>query len=140
MGGMRILIAEYASTFAIGGTCEIEGRAMLSALAGSFARAGHEVVYPTSGPAIGAGRPILLKHPEEFEQVLGTAKVDAGLLIAPDGMQPRFLEILEEKAANLGSSPAAASLCADKLLCTQRLKESGVPVADIVPGPEPCEA
>jgi len=136
---MKILVAEYASAVGLGGTCELEGRAMLSALAGSFARAGHEVVYPTSGPAIGAGRPILLKHSVDFEQVLGTAKADAGLLIAPDGMQPRFLEILEENTANLGSSPAAASLCADKLLCTQRLKESGVPVADIVPGPEPCE-
>jgi tyramine---L-glutamate ligase len=136
---MRILVAEYASAVALGGTCELEGRGMLSTLAGSFERAGHEVVYPTYGPAIGAGRPILLKRPEDFEQVFRRAKADAGLAIVPDSMQPHFLEILEENTANLGSSPAAARLCADKLLCTNRLKESGVPVADIVPGPEPCE-
>jgi predicted ATP-grasp superfamily ATP-dependent carboligase len=75
----------------------------------------------------------------EFEEVLRTTKVDAGLLIAPDEMLPKFLEILEKNTVNLGCSPAAASLCADKLLCTQRLKENGVPVAEIVTGPEPCE-
>ena len=136
---MLILVAEYASAVGLGGTCELEGRAMLSTLADSFERAGHEVVYPTSGPAIGAGRPLLLQRPDDFETVLDKTRVDAGLLIAPDGMQPHFLEILEENTVNLGSSPAAASLCADKLLCTQRLKEGGVPVADIVPGLEPCE-
>ena len=136
---MRILVAEYASAVGLGGTCELEGRAMLSTLAGSFERAGHEVVYPTSGPTIGAGKPILLKRPEEFEQILQSTKVDAGLLIAPDEMQPKFLEILEKNTVNLGCSPAAASLCADKLLCTQKLKDNGVPVAEIVSGPEPCE-
>lgn len=136
---MNILVAEYASAVGMGGTCELEGRAMLSALAGSFERAGHDVVYPTSGPTIKAGKPILLKRPEEFEQILRSTKVDAGLLIAPDEMQPKFLEILEGNTVNLGCSPAAASLCADKLLCTQRLKENGVPVAEIVAGPEPCE-
>lgn len=136
---MKILVAEYASAAALGGTCELEGRAMLSTLVGSFERAGHEVVYPTSGPTIGAGKPILLKSPEEFEEVLRSTKVDAGLLIAPDEMQPKFLEILEKNTVNLGCSPVAANLCADKLLCTQRLKENGVPVAEIVTGPEPCE-
>lgn len=136
---MKILVAEYASAAALGGTCEVEGRAMLSTLAGSFERAGHEVVYPTSGPTIGAGKPILLKRQEEFEKILRSTTADAGLLIAPDEMQPKFLEILEKNTMNLGCSPAAASLCADKLLCTQKLKENGVPVAEIVAGPEPCE-
>lgn len=136
---MRLLVAEYASGAALGGTCELEGRAMLSTLVGSFERAGHEVVYPTSGPTIGAGKPIFLKRPVEFEQILRSTTVDAGLLIAPDEMLPKFLEILEKNTVNLGCSPAAASLCADKLLCTQRLKENGVPVAEIVAGPEPCE-
>ncbi|MGD0951339.1 MAG: ATP-grasp domain-containing protein [Methanotrichaceae archaeon] len=87
----------------------------------------------------GAGKPILLKRPEEFEQILRSTKVDAGLLIAPDEMQPKFLEIPEKNTVNLGCSPTAASLCADKLLCTQALARAGVPVAEIVAGPEPCE-
>jgi predicted ATP-grasp superfamily ATP-dependent carboligase len=71
--------------------------------------------------------------------LLESMKVDACLLIAPDNLQPYFLEILEKNTANLGCSPAAASLCADKLLCTQKLKDNGVPVAEIVEGPETFE-
>jgi len=108
-------------------------------LAGSFERAGHEVVYPASELTINVGKPIFLKGEEEFENVLATAEVDAGLLIAPDGMQPHFLEILEKNTVNLGSSPEVARLCADKLLCTQALARAGVPVAEIVDKPEPCE-
>ena len=136
---MKILIAEYASAASLGGTCELEGRAMLATLAGSFERAGHEVVYPTSELTINVGKPIFLKGEEEFENVLATAEVDAGLLIAPDGMQPHLLEILEKNTVNLGSSPEVARLCADKLLCTQALARAGVPVAEIVDKPEPCE-
>lgn len=136
---MRILVAEYASAVGMGGTCEVEGRAMLSVLAESFQRSGHDVVYPTSGPAIKSGQPIMLERSEEFEEVLASAKVDAGLLIAPDDMQPRFLEILEKNTVNLGCSPEVARLCADKLECTRKLKESGVSVVDIVEKPEPCE-
>lgn len=136
---MKILVAEYASAAGLGGTCELEGRAMLSTLAGSFERSGHNVIYPTCGLAIGAGKPVIMRRPDEFEEVLRTAEVDAGLLIAPDEMQPGLLKILEENTINLGCSPAAASLCADKLLCTQALARSGVPVAEIVGGPEPCE-
>lgn len=136
---MRILVAEYASAVGMGGTLELEGRAMLSTLAESFERSGHNVVYPTFGPTIGAGQPILLKHSQEFEQILGSAKADAGLLIAPDDLQPHLLEVLEKNTVNLGCSPAAAKLCADKLRCTERLKQSAVPVAEIVDKPEPCE-
>ena len=136
---MRILVAEYASAVGLGGTCELEGRAMLSTLAGSFERAGHEVVYPTHGPKIEASDYILVDDQAEFELLLESIKVDAALLIAPDEMQPKFLEILEENTVNLGCSPDAARLCADKLLCTQTLKENGVPVAEIVAGPEPCK-
>ncbi len=136
---MKILVAEYASAVGMGGTCEVEGRAMLSTLAGSFERAGHQVAYPTSGPTIAAGKPIMISSPEEFEEALQAAKVDAGLLIAPDEMQPHFLDVLEESTVNLGCGPAAAKLCADKLLCTQAMARAGVPVAEIVPSPEPCE-
>ena len=135
---MKILVAEYASAAALGGTCEVEGRAMLSTLASSFVRAGHVVLYPTSGPTIGAGRPIPMKGEEDFESALD-CKADAGLLIAPDGMQPHLLEILEKNTVNLGASPAAARLCADKLLCTRALAQAGVPVAEIVDRPDPME-
>lgn len=136
---MKILVAEYASAVGMGGTCEVEGRAMLSALVGSLERAGHMVAYPTHGPKIGAGDFILVDDQAEFEVLLESIKVDAGLLIAPDEMLPRFLEILEENTVNLGCSPDAARLCADKLKCTQVLAQAGVPVAEIVPVPEPCE-
>jgi len=78
---MKILIAEYASALGLGGTCEQEGRAMLATLASSFEKAWHEVIYPTSGPTVEAGRPILIKGEEEFEGVLAS-KADAGRLIA----------------------------------------------------------
>lgn len=136
---MKILIAEYASAAGLGGTCELEGRAMLAALVRSFERAGHEVHYPTSGPTVGAGMPILIKGDEDFEGVLD-CQADAGLLIAPDGMQPHLLEVLEKSTVNLGSSPAAARLAADKLLCTRALERAGVPVAGIVEKPDPIEA
>jgi predicted ATP-grasp superfamily ATP-dependent carboligase len=135
---MKIIIAEYASALGLGGTCELEGRAMLATLAKSFERAGHEVVYPTSGPGIGVGRPIIVKDVEEFEGAL-ESKADAGLLIAPDSMQPRLLEILEKNMLNLGASPDAARLAADKLLCTWALGQAGLPVADIVEKPDPVE-
>jgi predicted ATP-grasp superfamily ATP-dependent carboligase len=136
---MRILVAEYASAVGMGGTCEVEGRAMLSVLAESFQRSGHYVVYPTSGPEIEAGRPYIIDRPEGFEEILEAMKVDAGLLIAPDSMQPRFLEILERNTVNLGCSPDVARLCADKALCTSSLKASGVPVVEVVTQPEPCD-
>ncbi|MDM7938810.1 MAG: ATP-grasp domain-containing protein [Methanothrix sp.] len=136
---MRILIAEYASAIGMGGTCELEGRAMLAALVGSFVNCGHEVVYPTSGPMLKAGRGYIVGRPEEFEEILEAVKVDAGLLIAPDGLQPRFLEILEHNTVNLGCSPDVARICADKLLCTSVLSHAGVPVAEIVASPEPCD-
>ena len=135
---MKILIAEYASAVGLGGTCELEGRAMLAALAGSFVRCGHEVVYPTSGPALAKGQAILIRGEEDFESALD-CRADAGLLIAPDGMQPHLLQIMEKSTANLGSGPAAALLAADKLLCTQALDRAGVPVAGIVEKPDPVE-
>jgi len=135
---MKILIAEYASALGLGGTCELEGRAMLATLASSFERAGHEVIYPASGPTVEAGRPILIKGEKEFEGILD-CKADAGLLIAPDGLQPHLLEVLEKNMVNLGATPAAARLCADKLLCTRTLAQAGVSVAEIVDRPDPAE-
>ncbi len=136
---MKILVAEYASAIGLGGTCELEGRAMLSTLVESFEKSGHNVAYATHGPRIKAGDYILVNDQAEFEVMLETVKVDACLLIAPDGLQPRFLEIIEDHTANLGSSPGAARLAADKRLCTQALARAGVPVAEIVDKPDPVE-
>ena len=135
---MKILVAEYASALGLGGTVELEGRAMLAALVGSFARSGHDVIYPTSGPRLEKGRPVQIRREGDFEALL-EGEADAGLLIAPDGMQPRLLEILERNTVNLGCSPAAAALAADKLLCTRALERAGVPVAEIVERPDPVE-
>jgi hypothetical protein len=136
---MQILVAEYASAMGIGGTCESEGLAMLSTLVEGFWRCGHVVSYPTSRHRIAKGKPIILKKAEEFEYCLEAVEADAGLLIAPDHLQAHFLEILEENSINLGCSPSVASLCADKFACTRKLKEFGVPVAEIVSVPESCE-
>lgn len=131
---MRILVAEYALAAGLGGTYELEGRAMLSTLASSFQRCGHEVIYPTSGRRIDAGSPILIEPQEEFADLLASIDVDAALAIAPDDILPGFLEILEGRGLNLGCCPEAARLCSDKLACTQALKEEGIPVAEIVRG------
>ena len=135
---MKILVAEYASALALGGTVELEGRAMLAALVKSFARSGHDVIYPTGGPELDEGRAVLIRPEGDFEAIL-EGEADAGLLIAPDGMQPHLLEMLEKNTANLGSSPATAALAADKLLCTRALAQAGVPVAEIVEKPDPVE-
>ena len=136
---MKILIAEYAVATGLPGTYAVEGRAMLSILARSFERLGHEVVYPTAGPSIGAGRPIVLggKSDRDFEEFLAGTYADAGLVIAPDELLPGFLEILEKSTTNLGCSPAAARFCADKLACTRRLQEEGVPVVEIADPDDP---
>jgi len=130
---MKVLIAEYAVATGLPGTYQVEGRAMLSILARSFERLGHEAIYPTAGPTIGAGRGIVLggKSDRDFEEFLAGTGADAGLVIAPDELLPGFLEILEKSTTNLGCSPAAARLSADKLACTRRLQEEGVPVVEI---------
>ena len=136
---MKILVAEYASALGLGGTCELEGRAMLSTLVKSFDRSGHSVAYATHGPRIKGGDYVLVDGQAEFEKMLQTIEVEACLLIAPDGLQPHFLEIIEGHTANLGSSPAAATTASDKLLCTQSLVRAGVPVAEIVDRPDSVE-
>ncbi|MDD1752501.1 MAG: ATP-grasp domain-containing protein [Methanotrichaceae archaeon] len=136
---MKILIAEYASALGMGGTCELEGWAMLSALAFSFWRCGHDIVYPTSRQRIGIGHAIHLRRQERFVDFLDSIDSDAGLLIAPDELQPDLLVVMEDKTVNLGCSPLVASLCADKLYCSQELKNNNVPVAEVVTGRESSE-
>ncbi|MCR3883134.1 MAG: ATP-grasp domain-containing protein [Methanothrix sp.] len=132
---MKVLIAEYAVATGMPGTYEVEGRAMLSTLTKSFERLGHEVVYPTAGPVIGAGRAIRLGGGSDraFEDLLAGTDTDAGLVIAPDEILPGFLKTLEESGTtNLGTSLKAALLSADKLACTRLLEGAGVPVVEAV--------
>jgi len=137
---MKVLIAEYAVATGLPGTYQVEGRAMLSILARSFERLGHDVIYPTAGPSIGAGRGIVLggRTDDDFEDFLAGTDADAGLVIAPDELLPGFLKSLEESGTtNLGTSPEAARLSADKLACTRRLEEVGVPVVEIADPDKP---
>lgn len=134
---MKILIAEYAVATGLGGTYETEGRAMLSTIARSFVRCGHRVVYPTSGPVVDAGVPVLLER-GDLMGFLNSIDADAGLVVAPDPLAPDLIEAVERRMVNLGSTSDVARLCADKLECTRTLKAAGVPVADVVDSPE-CE-
>jgi len=136
---MKILVAEYALAAGLGGTYEIEGRAMLDVLAKSFIRLGHEVIYPTTGQVIDYGQSMVLKRPQGFEDLLASSDADAGLVIAPDDILPHFLEVLESSVVNLGCSPEVARLAGDKLECTRTLEEAGVPVVPLACWPEPPE-
>ena len=107
---------------------------MLSTLVESFERSGHSVAYPTHGPRIKAGDAILVDDQAEFEVILESVKVDACLLIAPDGLQPRFLKILEDNTVNLGCSPDAARI-APTSCSAPSARARGVPVAEIVDRP-----
>ena len=135
---MDIFVAEYAFALGLGGTHELEGRAMLSCLVESFVSSGHKGSHPTPGPRLKEGKPIMLQG-RDFASLLESIEVEACLLIAPDGLQRHFLEIIEGRTANLGSGPAAAGLAADKLLCTRALARAGVPVAQIVDRPDPVD-
>jgi len=112
---------------------------MLATLAASFQRLGHEVVYPTMGPRIEPGQPILIRGEDEFEEVLASTDADAGIVIAPDEILPGFLELLEENTVNLGCPPQVARISADKLECTKRLEDANVPVVDVVENPKTGE-
>lgn len=132
---MKVLIAEYAIATGLGGTYEIEGRAMLSTIARSFVRCGHRVVYPTSGAVVDAGVPLLIER-SELKGFLSSIDADAGLIVAPDPLAPDLIEAVESRMVNLGSDIETARLCADKLECTLTLKRAGVQVADVLESPE----
>ncbi|MDI9393917.1 MAG: ATP-grasp domain-containing protein [Euryarchaeota archaeon] len=130
---MKILIAEFAVATNIEKPLIPEGAAMLKTLAESFVHLGHEIYYPSAGTEIAAGT-ALKSNAESFMQVVEreAKKCDAGLIIAPDGMLPELNRLLEENTVNLGCSPEAAALCADKLKCTEILKKTGISAPEIV--------
>ncbi|MCW3131560.1 MAG: ATP-grasp domain-containing protein [Candidatus Methanospirare jalkutatii] len=120
VGGMRVLIAEYAV-----GSCERpelrrEGEVMLSALKRSFERLGHEVSFPEAEKDFGRAIERLSKE------------CDAGLVIAPDDILGEFTEILEENTLNLGCPAETVRTCADKLKTTEILLKNGIPAPRIL--------
>ena len=124
---MNILVAEYAVGAGEGGTILLEGRAMLDVLARSFVAAGHDVVYPTSGPVLPAGTAVKTKDFDSSVEEL-SAQCDAALVVAPDELLGDLTEIVEENTINLGCPSGSVRLCADKLKCTRILENEGIKV------------
>lgn len=130
---MKILLAEYAMGIGLGGTLLLEGRAMLSTLADSFQRLGHEVTYLTAESILKSGQPVI-SNESSFEDVLekNALECDAGLVIGPDELLGDLTEIIESNTVNLGCPATSVRNCADKLACTQILGSGSVNVPDIV--------
>lgn len=119
---MKILLAEYAMGTGMGGTFFLEGRSMLKTLVSSFARLGHEVTYLTSGPLLPRGNPIVSTE-DNFRMIIEAEakRSDAGLVIGPDEILAELTDLIEMNTLNLGSTPEAIALCADKVKCTEAL-------------------
>lgn len=119
---MKILLAEYAMGTGMGGTFLLEGKSMLKTLVSSFARLGHEVTYLTSGTLLPAGN-AKISTEEDFRNILEeeAKKSDAGLVIGPDEILSELTSFIEDNTLNLGSTPEAVALCADKVKCTEVL-------------------
>ncbi|WP_406671195.1 ATP-grasp domain-containing protein [Methanolobus sp. ZRKC4] len=130
---MKILLAEYAMGVGIKGTLLLEGKAMLSTLADSFYRLGHEVTYLTAESKLKNGTAIISDE-ETFENVLENAAKnnDAGLVIGPDELLGDLTDILEKNTINLGCPAEFVRLCADKLVCTQILDSKFIATPKIV--------
>ena len=131
---MKILVAEYAVGAGVG-EFMLEGRAMLGTLVRSFVSCGHEVLYPTSGMEVGAGKAV---KTEDFEATLEklSGECDAALVIAPDEILGDLTELAEKNTENLGCPPDSVRLCADKLECTRALRRENIPVPETIGGGE----
>ncbi|MGB3907087.1 MAG: ATP-grasp domain-containing protein [Methanomethylovorans sp.] len=137
---MKILLAEYAMGTGMDGTFLIEGRSMLKTLVNSFARLGHEVTYLTSGPLLPKGNAIS-SNKKDFRNIIDeeAKKADAGLIIGPDEILSELTAIIEDNTLNLGSTPEAVALCADKVKCTETLLRHKIPAPRILEDPEDVE-
>lgn len=124
---MKILLAEYAMGTGMGGTFLLEGRSMLKTLVSSFARLGHEVTYLTSGIMLPEGNAII-SNEENFRKIMEeeARKSDAGLVIGPDEILAELTSFIEDNTLNLGSTPEAVALCADKVKCTEALLRNNI--------------
>ena len=133
---MDIMVAEYAVGAGEGGTILLEGRAMLDVLVRSFTAAGHNVVYPTSGPVLPAGTAVKTKDFDRSVEEL-SAQCDAALVVAPDELLGDLTEMVEENTINLGCPSGSVRLCADKLECTRILENEGIKVPATTVSSEP---
>ncbi|PWB55417.1 MAG: hypothetical protein C3F06_02685 [Candidatus Methanoperedenaceae archaeon] len=127
---MKILLAEYA----VGAGIEefmLEGKAMLHTLVKSFIACGHEVMYPSRGIKLDAGKAVMTTG---FEGTLIelSKKCDAALVIAPDELLGDMTEIIEKNTHNLGCPSDSIRLCADKLECTLALSHANIPVPETI--------
>jgi hypothetical protein len=110
---MKVLLAEYA-------TCHdpalaFEGAAMLETIKMSFERCGYEVVLPGCGD-----------FAAEIERLAPTC--DMGLVIAPDHLLARYMQILEQHTHNLGCGFMTIALCANKMQTGKILRSHGISV------------
>lgn len=114
---MKVMLAEYSVCTGMGEAIRKEGAAMLVTLKRSFEQAECSVFVP-----------------RDFgDDFLATAKsCDCGLVIAPDDLLAGYTATMESACINLGCSPAAIRLCADKLETTELLLHNGLPAPRIV--------
>ncbi len=122
---MRIFVAEYAVVNNSARFIE-QGMMMLDTLVASFSRSGYTVYYPTAGTRLSCGH--ALPSRSFFKSLAFSKNCDAGMVIAPDELLKEATEVLGENTCNLGSSPGAVHICADKLACTRMLQQHNLPV------------
>jgi len=127
------MVAEYAVGAGEGGTILLEGKAMLNVLVNSFTKAGHSVIYPTTGPVIPHGTGV---KTDDLKKTIAelTSHSDAALVIAPDELLSELTQIVEDNTINLGCPSGSVSLCADKLLTSKILAEGGIKVPGTATG------
>ncbi|MCU0629918.1 MAG: ATP-grasp domain-containing protein, partial [Methanoregulaceae archaeon] len=112
---MKALIAEYSMFH--DPALAPEGRAMFAALEASFSRCGYEVVTPGQG--------------DFYEQIKTMAPgCDAGLVIAPDHLLPRFTMAMETLTHNLGCGSMNVAVCANKQQTGTLLASHGIAVPE----------
>jgi hypothetical protein len=124
---MNIMVAEYAVGAGEGGTILLEGKAMLNVLVNSFTKAGHRVIYPTTGPVIPHGTRV---KTDDLKKTIAelASRSDAALVIAPDELLSELTQIVEDNTINLGCPSGSVTLCADKLLTSKILAEGAIKV------------
>ncbi|CAJ37339.1 ATP-grasp domain-containing protein [Methanocella arvoryzae] len=121
---MKVMLAEYSVCTGMDASLRREGAAMLKTLKAAFEAAGCTVSVPSDFDA-------------DFRRTADAC--DAGLVIAPDEVLADYTEVLEEYCINLGSSPAATRLCADKKEATELLLHNGLYAPRIVREDEPVK-
>lgn len=117
---MKVFLAELAS-LERGFPEEIveQGEAMLRTLVAGVERAGHDAVVPGGTDLAAAIR-------EE------SGDCDYGLVIAPDEVLPRYVELLRDRTEDLGPPPEFVETAADKL-ATLRALRGEVPTPSLDP-------